>query len=139
MPKNAPRHVGALLLHLLPFASCQTFSYCNPLENACPSNPALGTTAVYDFTSDGMVAFENTTDTPIGKSSILGAEFRITKASDAPTIQLPKYILLGKVEFHMRCAPGVGVVTSIVLQSDCLDEIDFVSISSRPWATFLDC
>lgn len=33
--------------------------------------------------------------------------------------------MFGRVEFDIRAAPGVGVVSSAVLQSDCRDEIDF--------------
>jgi beta-glucanase (GH16 family) len=32
--------------------------------------------------------------------------------------------MFGKVEFTMKCAPGAGIVSSLVLESDDLDEID---------------
>lgn len=32
--------------------------------------------------------------------------------------------MFGKVTFSMKCAPGAGIVSSLVLQSDDLDEID---------------
>jgi beta-glucanase (GH16 family) len=33
--------------------------------------------------------------------------------------------MFGHVEFVVRAAPGTGIVSSAILQSDCLDEIDF--------------
>ncbi len=45
----------------------------------------------------------------------------------APTISSPEYIFFGKLEVELQVAPGAGIVTSIVLQSDTLDEIDWVS------------
>lgn len=32
--------------------------------------------------------------------------------------------MFGKVSFSMKCAPGAGIVSSLVLESDTLDEID---------------
>lgn len=53
-----------------------------------------------------------------------GAVFSIAKDTDAPTIQSKWYIMFGKVDVQLQVSPGAGVVTSIVLQSDDLDEID---------------
>ncbi|KAI5462106.1 concanavalin A-like lectin/glucanase domain-containing protein [Mariannaea sp. PMI_226] len=36
-----------------------------------------------------------------------------------------KYIFFGRVDVEVRAAPGAGIVTSAVLQSDDLDEIDW--------------
>lgn len=33
--------------------------------------------------------------------------------------------MFGRVEFDIRTAPGIGIVSAAVLQSDCLDEIDW--------------
>ena len=67
----------------------------------------------------------------MGKDSPLsidgnGAIFTITKDSQAPLIKSKKYIFFGKVEVTMKAAPGRGIVTSIVLESDDRDEIDWV-------------
>lgn len=40
-------------------------------------------------------------------------------------IQSGWYIMFGKVEFTIKAAPGTGIVSSAVLQSDDLDEIDW--------------
>jgi hypothetical protein len=55
-----------------------------------------------------------------------GAEFTINKESDAPTIASNWYIFFGKVDVVLRAAPGVGIVSSFVMESDDLDEIDWV-------------
>jgi beta-glucanase (GH16 family) len=54
-----------------------------------------------------------------------GASFTVSKQGDAPLIQSDWYIMFGHVEFVIKAAPGVGIVSSAVLQSDDLDEIDW--------------
>jgi beta-glucanase (GH16 family) len=54
-----------------------------------------------------------------------GAEFTVAKSGDNPLIQSNFYIMFGRVELVIKAAPGVGIVSSAVLQSDCLDEIDW--------------
>ena len=51
---------------------------------------------------------------------------------NAPTITSKKYIFFGRVEIVIQAAFGAGVVTSAVLQSDCLDEIDWVGFPRPP-------
>lgn len=48
----------------------------------------------------------------------------VAESGDAPTLSSLFYIMFGKVEFTMKSAPGAGIVSSLVLQSDDLDEID---------------
>lgn len=50
----------------------------------------------------------------------------MNKKGDAPTIDTNFHLFFGKVEVTMKAAPGTGVVSSIVLESDVLDEIDWV-------------
>ena len=54
-----------------------------------------------------------------------GAQFIINERGDAPTIQSEFYIFFGVVEVWLKAATGQGVVSSIVLESDDLDEIDW--------------
>ncbi|TAQ89780.1 hypothetical protein B7494_g1851 [Chlorociboria aeruginascens] len=54
-----------------------------------------------------------------------GAEFTIAKKGDSPTIQSKFYIFFGSVSIFMKAASGQGVISSIVLESDDLDEIDW--------------
>ena len=60
-----------------------------------------------------------------------GAAFTINQKGDAPTIDTKDYFLFGSVEVKMKVAPGTGVVSSIVMESDVLDEIDWVWHNSR--------
>lgn len=60
------------------------------------------------------------------------AAFRVNKKNDAPTIASKFYIMFGKLEVTLKAAPGGGVVSSIVLQSDDLDEIDWEWVGATP-------
>lgn len=55
----------------------------------------------------------------------LGAVFSIAAEGDAPTFTSNKYLFFGTVDVTMRTAPGAGIVSTIVLQSSDLDEIDW--------------
>jgi beta-glucanase (GH16 family) len=59
-----------------------------------------------------------------------GAEFKIVTSTDAPTISSSKYIFFGQVDVFLRAAPGTGVVSSFILESDDLDEIDWEWLGS---------
>jgi beta-glucanase (GH16 family) len=50
--------------------------------------------------------------------------FTVAKSGDAPTLTSVFYIMFGKVSITMKAAPGAGIVSTLVLQSDDLDEID---------------
>ena len=54
-----------------------------------------------------------------------GALFRIEKESNAPTMATHKRIFFGRLDVELRAAPGQGIVTSVVLESADLDEIDW--------------
>jgi beta-glucanase (GH16 family) len=60
-----------------------------------------------------------------------GANFAIKTATDAPTMSASKYIFFGKVTVVTQAAPGAGIVSSFILQSDDLDEIDWEWIGSE--------
>lgn len=51
--------------------------------------------------------------------------FTVAKSGDNPTIDSKFYIMFGHVEFELKTAPGTGIVSSAVLLSDALDEIDW--------------
>ncbi|KAK1763874.1 glycoside hydrolase family 16 protein [Phialemonium atrogriseum] len=102
----------------------QTSTDCNPTEKTCPSDDGLSTSsASVDFTS-GASADWTVTNGAVGYSSS-GAAFTINKQGDAPTIQTNFYIFFGSVSVVMRSAPGTGIVSSAILESDDLDEIDW--------------
>ncbi len=53
-----------------------------------------------------------------------GASFTVAASGDAPQLNSLFYIMFGHVEVTMKAAPGAGIVSSVVLESDDLDEID---------------
>lgn len=55
-----------------------------------------------------------------------GAGFTVAKRGDAPTIETKDYFFFGTAEVTLQAAPGTGIVSSIVLESDDLDEVDWV-------------
>jgi beta-glucanase (GH16 family) len=105
--------------------SAQTFTDCNPLQEDCPADPAFGSQKVScDFTRGECSAFHHLEGTDVDYNSN-GALFRIQRETNAPTIATDKYIFFGRVDVVVQAAAGNGIVTSLVLQSDCLDEIDW--------------
>jgi len=117
-------------------AVAQTWTNCNPLNETCPSDTALGTNATFNFTSSlPDLNIWNTTAGTIQQGST-GADFVITKRGDSPTIQSLFYIFFGRVSVIMQAASGTGIVSSIVLQSDDLDEVDWEMIGGN--TTFVE-
>ncbi|KAH6687748.1 concanavalin A-like lectin/glucanase domain-containing protein [Plectosphaerella plurivora] len=113
----------------------QTVKYkkCIPQNgDVCDPNPALASTIEVDFTTQTDAA-------PFDLHGNKGVEFQpddgtvITLNSEKqvdPTLFLSQYIFFGRVEVVLRSAPGRGIVTSVMLQSDTLDEIYFEWIGS---------
>ncbi|KAL6406930.1 murein transglycosylase [Ilyonectria robusta] len=114
----------ALVAALLTGAAAQTYSDCNPTnETDCADDTALSSTYSYDFTSgEDSDNWSSTASTDVDYTSS-GAEFIITEQGDAPTLQSEWYIFFGRVEVHMKAASGTGIVSSVVLLSDDLDEL----------------
>ena len=132
--RRCPRHRIPLSridadIHLMqPTDGCDTLeiilrnSIANIAVGSCPADPALGTSASIDFTH-GPSDFFKAAGNPTYDSN--GAAFTIAKSGDSPQLMSNKYIMFGRVEFVIKAAPGVGIVSSAVLQSDALDEIDW--------------
>ncbi|KAF9872903.1 glycosyl hydrolase family 16 [Colletotrichum karsti] len=128
------RHAALSLA--LGLASAQTFSACNPVKgDKCPANVAFGGEANYDFrTAKSVDALESFFIVDGGVkwnqklmsfSDDTGAQMTIFDEQNAPTLTSAPYLFFGKVEVELQAAPGRGIVTSVVLQSDALDEIDW--------------
>jgi hypothetical protein len=81
----------------------------------------LGKAINVDFTKGSVDSF-TASGNPTYDSS--GAHFTVAKAGDAPQLTSRFYIMFGKVSITMKSAPGAGIVSTLVLQSDTLDEID---------------
>ncbi|KAF1826583.1 glycoside hydrolase family 16 protein [Dissoconium aciculare CBS 342.82] len=115
---------AAILATSLQVAMAQTFTDCNPLEKTCPADPGLkSSTFNTDFTK-GNASWSGAAYTTIGYGSN-GAEFKIDQNKQAPTVQTDFYFLFGRVDVTMRASPGTGIISSVVLLSDVLDEVDW--------------
>lgn len=124
-----------LLLSLLPTfiapVFAQTFTDCNPLNKTCPADPALGIDYTFNFTSAPVDGTWNTTAGTVTYDATNGAEFTISEKGQSPTIQSNFYIFFGRVEAIMRSATGTGIVSSVVMESDDLDEVDWEMIGGN--------
>jgi len=54
------------------------------------------------------------------------ADLVLKNQGDCPTIETDDYVLFGLFEVKMKASPGQGVISSIVMQSDVRDEVDWV-------------
>ena len=115
--------LGAAVLFSL--AEAQTWTTCNPMNTTCPNDPALGLNHTFYFNQSSTVT--NTYNITAG--SLVygqnGTEFTVAKKGDSPTIQSQFYIFFGSVSIVMQAATGQGIISSIVLESDDLDEVDW--------------
>jgi hypothetical protein len=89
----------------------------------------MGATMSSDFTAGASDDWKVTAGDITYNSQ--GAGFTVAKHGDAPTIQTKDYFFFGTVEVKMQAAPGTGIVSSIVLESDDLDEIDWVRCATN--------
>ncbi|TLD37638.1 glycoside hydrolase family protein [Venturia nashicola] len=104
----------------------QTFTDCNPMNKTCPPNIALGTANQnFDFTNPVNTKVWNQTAGPMTYQAKAGAQFTIQNRGESPTIKSNFYLMWGSVTVFMVAARGQGIVSSIVLQSDDLDEVDW--------------
>ncbi|KAH6606627.1 extracellular cell wall glucanase crf1 [Trichoderma cornu-damae] len=108
----------------------QTWSRCNPLTTSgCPADTALGVTINVDFTKGAVDSFVASGSPTYGSN---GVSFAVAAGGDAPQLASVFYIMFGRVEITMKAAPGAGIVSSLVLQSDDLDEIDLEWLGAEP-------
>jgi beta-glucanase (GH16 family) len=116
-----------LLSLFAPLIHAQTWTACNPLNSTtCPPDIALGI-ANYsiDFATSTMSSgVWNATAGTVNYGSD-GAEFTINQRFDSPTVQTNFYLFFGQVEVIMQAATGQGIISSMVLESNDLDEIDW--------------
>ncbi|PKS12873.1 hypothetical protein jhhlp_000213 [Lomentospora prolificans] len=124
--------ISGALLALLTVVSAQTYTDCDPTKKTCPADPAVGGDFTIDFTKGKNSFFALADGTTLTYDKEKGAVFSIANEKQAPTISSPGYIFFGKLEVDLIAAPGAGIITSIVLQSDCLDEIDWEWLGGSP-------
>ncbi|KAK3360346.1 concanavalin A-like lectin/glucanase domain-containing protein [Lasiosphaeria hispida] len=114
------------LLASASLVAAQTYTSCNPTEARCPADTGLEAESyTVDFTegSDYM-SWSSLGTGPIAFTPS-GAEFTISRRGQSPTLYTNWYFFFGRVEVHLRAAWGTGIVSSVVLESDDLDEIDW--------------
>lgn len=117
---------------LLGLTNAQVHTDCNPMErDDCPDNPGLGTDHEWQFNSTPNGQLWETVVGPIDYSEEDGARFTIGKQGDSPTLRTKFYFFFGRVEFHLKAASGQGIVSSMMLLSDNLDEIDWEFIGTN--------
>lgn len=116
---------AAVLLGACQHALAQTSTDCNPTnQTGCPTDPAFGTDYTFYFnTTPAEGAWETTVGTIDYTDN--GAEFTINEQGDSPTMRTKFYIFFGRVELWWKVAPGQGIISSMMLLSDDLDEIDW--------------
>ncbi|TVY65740.1 putative glycosidase crf1 [Lachnellula suecica] len=124
---------AAVLLSALSAVKAQTFTDCNPTLKTCPSDPGYGkgNTFFTDFstsstTPSGWSLADGTTMTYDSN----GANFKIATKTSAPTMSSEKYIMFGNVSTYAKASPGTGIVSSFILESDDLDELDWEWLGS---------
>ncbi|KAM3506008.1 hypothetical protein MY10362_002612 [Beauveria mimosiformis] len=111
--------------------SAQTSTTCSPLKQDCPADPAVGKKGIScDFTKGACDAFEHIAGKEVTYDGARGAVCAVDAPLQAPTLQSKEAIFFGRLEVEMRAAPGRGVITSIVMLSDDLDEIDLETVGS---------
>lgn len=134
LPTMRLASAAALLAALLPSTSfAQLHSDCNPLKgDKCPPNPAFGTAHEFNFNqSQPAGMFTNEAGMPVFNADTGGA-FTISKQGQSVTYKTNFYFFWGRTEVIMKAAAGQGIVSSIVLMSDVLDEIDWEFLGSKP-------
>ncbi|OAA60258.1 glycoside hydrolase family 16 protein [Niveomyces insectorum RCEF 264] len=117
---------GAALFALLARpSSAQVDTACQPLNTTdCPADPAFGTDHMFHFNATPSADIWEPTAGVVSYSLADGAAFTINKQGDSPTIRSTFYIFFGRTEILMKAASGTGIISSVMLLSDDLDEID---------------
>ncbi|KAF1944710.1 hypothetical protein EJ02DRAFT_452304 [Clathrospora elynae] len=114
---------------LMTVANAQTHTACNPLNTTgCPDMQALGGNATFNWNKTGIPS-----DDKVWKKqnqgkidwSEKGATWTVERSGDSPTAQSVFYMLFGRFEVVMKVAKGTGIISSAILQSEALDEIDW--------------
>jgi len=111
--------------------SAQTFFKCNPMKEDCPIDPALGMAFNQTFSSSSKLdkkLWNITAKAP--KFSDEGMVFTLNEKGESVNVQSQFYIFWGTYEVIMKVSPGQGLISTSVLLSDTLDEIDWEVIGS---------
>lgn len=115
----------------LSFLTSLTHLECLLVANKTPSTETCGSdtgldqsTYSVDFTQ-GASDDWNVTYGSVTYDETNGATYIISESGDAPTMQSNWYVFFGEVSVVMKAAPGTGIVSCAILESDDLDEVDW--------------
>ncbi|KAL2257390.1 hypothetical protein VTK26DRAFT_243 [Humicola hyalothermophila] len=121
---------STLLFHVA--AQSDNLIECNALKKECPPNPALGTTAFFNFNQTPPSGTWEVKDyQTVHYDPEAGLRLRINKHKDSPTLRSLFYIFWGRTEIWIKAAPGRGIISSVMFLSDTLDEIDWEFLGSN--------
>lgn len=124
-----PIELASLLLAVAaPLAQAQTFSNCNTKLPSCAPNKAQAATLNANFAGASSLPAGWVQSVCKGKTAYdaNGVGFTVAGSGDCPGIETEAYVFFGHFEVKMKAAPGQGIVSSIVMESDALDEVDWV-------------
>ncbi|KAJ9131623.1 Concanavalin A-like lectin/glucanase [Pleurostoma richardsiae] len=126
LPSRSLCASAVALLATLRHATAQVTTDCFPLNTTnCPADPAFGMDYNFVFNATPASGTWETTAGTVDYSSADGAQFTINQQGDSPTLRSQFYFFFGRVEIWMKAAPGTGIISSMMLLSDDLDEIDW--------------
>ncbi len=120
-----------LLTAFAPSTLAQTFSSCKDDLPSCPVNPAQKNPVLNSkFGSGGTppTGWQQSVCKGNSAYSSDGVSLTVATSGDCPALETEDYVLFGLFEISMRAAPGAGIVSSIVMESDALDEVDWVCV-----------
>ncbi|KIW00184.1 uncharacterized protein PV09_08225 [Verruconis gallopava] len=119
---------------LSPAVLAQTFSSCKDDLPSCPVDPAQKNPVLdANFGSGGTPPAGWKQSACKGKATYdsNGVSLTVAESGDCPALETEDYFFFGMVEVKMKAAPGAGIVSSIVMESDALDEIDWEFIGGE--------
>jgi beta-glucanase (GH16 family) len=122
-----------LLAALLTPVFAQTTTDCDPTKGQCAPDPALGMSYTWNMTNTTLDTSQNVWNITQGVINYNdnAAQFVINKKGDAPTIKTNFRIFWGSVSLVMKLASGQGIISTLTMLSDDLDEIDWEFIGSN--------
>jgi len=127
--KSFALSAAALIAGLVSTTTAQTHTSCYPLNTTgCPDMQALGGNVTFNWNKTGIPKDGKVWKMPNqGKIDWVekGATFTIERSGDSPTANSVFYMLFGRLEIVMKVATGTGIISSAILQSEALDEIDW--------------
>ncbi|KAJ8610421.1 hypothetical protein MRB53_038583 [Persea americana] len=110
-------------------AFAQTLTDCQPLNGTCPADNALGTQYNVTFNKNTGTLDKSLFNVTAGTSLISfgddGMQFKLSKSGDSVSVKTTFYIMFGTMEIVFKAAAGQGLISSGILLSDDLDEVDW--------------